>query len=326
MLVSTPGILGSGAPPPPPPGEWISSVCSGPDSPTQGPVDYYDANNNVFNGTFNLWEQFTDGLGGYYWTNYGANLQDNKSPNTACWLPAYFYAYNNNNTWSFYWYGCGNEGNFDYGSSYGYSYYNGDGTTTTGGGGGNWYNAGYLIYDSGCCQVYFDGTSGYYVSDNCGGGGGCTEYGTWLGNGCNNNNGYDASGQYFEGAWTYGSFYADGNCGTYFELIGENTDGCYYPAGWKFDYTSGSSSFSWTVYESNGNAVAYGDYTYATSWYSSAVANGSGGTYSDGYAWEASLGDYISNGTYFDYSEGQSYWFYVYYDGSGGFYVDRGVY
>ena len=170
MLVSTPGILG-GVPSYPPAGTWLSSVCSGPDAHDQGNADYYDYNGTLFNGMFTLWEQFADGAGGSYWTNFGNNTSDNYYPATACWYPLYFYTNNTYTQSTVYWEACGSSGDFAYGYSWGYQYWNGDGHSTTEGGSGDYgYSYGYLIYDSGCCQVYYDGSGGYYVSDNCGGG------------------------------------------------------------------------------------------------------------------------------------------------------------
>ena len=324
MLVATPGTIGSGSGGSfPPYGTWLSSVCSGPDAHDQGNGDYYDANGNLFQGMFTLWEQFADGAGGSYWTNYGNNQQDgNHPPYVACWLPAYFYFENNSSVFSFDWSGCGSSGNFQYGSSYSYSYSNGDGNATTGSGGGNWYTSGQLIYDGGCCVVYFDGMSGYYVSDNCGGGGGgCPEINTWLGDGCGSTNGIDASGTYFDGGWAYGSFFADGNCGQYFVQMGTNGNGCYYPAGWKFDYTSGDNHLDWVVNDSTSTTVAYGSFTYSSYWHSDNIANGNGESYSDGGSWSANNGDLIASGTYTDSGDMTDYTYNVYYDGMGGYYV-----
>jgi hypothetical protein len=273
---------------------------------------------------FTLWEQFADGAGGSYWNSYGNNAQDGKDPNTACWLPAYFYSDNSSSTYSFDWSGCGGYGTFEYGSSYSYSYANGDGSSTTGSGGGNWYGYGHVIYDGGCCVVYYDGSDGYYVNDTCGGGGGgCPGAGTYLGDGCGSTDGFDASGAYFSGGWAYGSFYADGNCGQNFVQAGTNGNGCYYPAGWRFDYSSSSNDFVWTVYDSSVSIVGYGSFTYSSSWSSSSIADGSGNTYSGGGDWSAHYGYLIASGTYNDPGDALDYYYEVRYDGEGGYYVTQ---
>lgn len=109
-------------------------------------------------------------MGGSYWTNQGPNHGDQAS---SCWLPAYFYTAYSSSGISFHWFGCGSEGDFEYGSAFSFIYANGDGTETSGVGSNDYgYYSGYLIYDngSGCCDVYYDGNGGYYVSDTCGGG------------------------------------------------------------------------------------------------------------------------------------------------------------
>lgn len=318
MLVSLPGILGSASGPVyPPAGTLLSSNCSGNVAHDGGPTDYYDTYGTPFNGMFTLWQEFADGAGGSYWTQ-----ADNASNGTtSCWLPAYFYFYNNPSEATFEWSGCGGSGTFAYGSNYDYSYSNGDGTATTNSGFNSYeYPSGYTIYDngSGCCYVYFDGMSGYYVSDTCGGG--CAEYGTFLYSGCNNIGAYDASGQYWNGTWVYGNFYADGDCGTYFSSLSENSDGCYYPNGYWMSYSNAPSSFDWYIYDTCGNYITSGSFTYSNNW-SGDVADGSGGSNYTTGMWSAGYGDYITGGSYSD-CDSNYYNFEVYYDGSGGYYVN----
>lgn len=321
MIIDLPGIVGhSSGGGYPPAGTWLSSVCSGPDAHDQGNGVYYDVNNYDFHGMFTLWEQFADGSGGSYWVNQGNNAQDtNHSPYVACWLPQYFYYENNSGTYSFDWSACGQSGNFAYGSYYTYAYSNGDGTTSSGGSGGNWYGSGYTIYDSGCCQVYFDGNSGYYVSDNCGGG--CPSQGTYLSSGCGYTSGYDQSGQYWQGYWQYGDFYADGSCGQNFSPNGDpNSNGCWYPSGYWLEYSSSQQSLHWYVYDSCQNTVAEGDFTYYTS-FGGTRADGSGGVYADGGSWSASEGQTIATGSYYD-CDGNSYNYEVYSNGGSGYNVN----
>ena len=324
MLVSTPGILG-GVPSYPPYGTWLSSVCSGPDAHDQGNAYYYDSQGTSFYGMFTLWEQFADGAGGSYWINYGNNQTDGQTPTTSCWYPLYFYtAYS---TWglTFYWEGCGSSGDFEYGSAYSYSYANGDGTETSVSGGGSYgYPSGYVIYNngSGCCYVYYDGASGYYVSDSCGGGGGgCDPYGTYLGSGCISTSGYDAAGNYWSNAWQYGNFYADGNCGSYSEVMGTNTNGCYYPYGYWMEYSYNYNNLTWYVYDSCGSQVASSDFTFSYS-FGGTRADGSGGAYADGGDWNASYGYLIASGSYYDPCADTYYNYEVCSDGSAGYYVN----
>lgn len=315
MLVSTPGILGS-AGGFPPYGTLLASVCSGPDAHDQGNANYYDFNGNLFIGMFNLWEQIADGNGGSFWVNQGSNASD---VNTACWLPQYFYISQSTDGVSVSWSGCGSSGDFEYGANISYTYYNGDGSTTSGSYFNDYgYGSGYTIYDNACCVVYYDGSGGYYVSDNCGGG--CPEYGTFLGYGCVSTSGYDAANNYWSGAWQYAALYADGSCGQYSIVNGSNTDGCYYPAGYWTSYSYNASTGSWSVYDSCGNFVAASDYTYATS-YGGEQADGNGGTYAAGGSWQAELGYVFAYGSYSD-CDGNYYNYEVHSDGGSGYYTN----
>jgi hypothetical protein len=68
---------------------------------------------------------------------------------------------------------------------------------------------------------------------------------------------------------------------------------------------------------------AEGDFTYASGWSSAAVSDGSGGTFPDGYSWQAAYGDLIANGTFYDANQGQNYAYEVYSDGSNGYYISQ---
>lgn len=326
MFIVLPGIVGhsSGGGGYPPYGTWLASVCSGNTGHDSGNTDYYDVNGNVFNGMFTLYQQFADGSGGSYWSNYGDNSTDGRDPSTSCWLPQYFYFSNGNEEVGFWWEACGSSGTFYYGQNSYYSYSNGDGTTSSGGGFNSYgYGSGYLIYDSGCCQVYFDGNSGYYYSDNCGGGGGggggCDSYGTYLGTGCYSSDGYDAAGNYWTGAWSYAEFYADGNCGSYPNVIGSNTMGCYLPSGYWISYSSTPSIGSWYIYDTCSNLVASGDYVYSVS-SGGEQADGAGGSYAAGGTWQAEYGYQFASGSYSD-CDSNYYNYQVLSDGSSGYYI-----
>lgn len=273
---------------------------------------------------YTLWEELADGSGGSYWQSLGANVSDAYS---ACWYPNGYCISSDSGDNYTYWEGCGSSGNFGP-TSYYYNQTFADGAGGTyGNSGGGQYDpptSGTVIYQSGesnCCTVYYDGNNGYYINDSCGGG--CPEYGTWLSDGCGSTDGNDASGAYFTGAWAYGSNYADGSCGSYFVQSDTNVNGCYYPYGWKFDYNSSSYSLHWTVSDSGAMTQAEGDVTYAEGWYSDNIANGSGGTFADSGGWSLTSGDLIASGTYYDSNYGQDWYYYVYYDGMGGFYTSQ---
>lgn len=328
MFVALPGLIGSGsAPTPPPPyGTLLASQCSGNIAYNGGPTTYTDAQGTPwYDGMYTLWEQLADGSGGYFWSSPGNNSSDAYS---ACWYP-YGYCISANSGDNYVsWEGCGSSGNFGpWSYYYNNDYSDGSGGSYNSSGGGSYQPpySGDIIYQSGvdnCCTVYYDGAGGYYINDSCGGGG-CPDPGEWLSDGCNSTSGYDASDSYFDGAWAYGSFYADGSCGQYFVEAGTNMNGCYYPNGWKFDYTSNSYSLHWTVSDGTSTTVSEGDVTYASGWSSSNIADGSGGTYSDGGGWSLNYGDLIASGTYYDGYYGQDFYYEVYYDGMGGYWVSQ---
>lgn len=319
MIVGLPGLVGSHGFPAA--GTRLSSVCSGPSSHDSGNSNYYDSQGTNFNGMFTLWQQFADGAGGSYWTSYGDNSNDG---HTACWYPVNFYVYFSGSDQGFDWYGCGTSGHFVYGSYSSFSYWNGDGTTTDYSGTSYYYSAGYLIFDSGCCQVYYDGSSGYYVSDNCGGG--CPDAGQIISNGCNATDGYDAAGNYWQGSWNYGSFYTDGSCGQYFQFEQTNYNGCWLPAGYWMSYQNTPGVLTWYVYDTDGSGtqIGSGDFAFSSN-YDGYQADGSGGSYYSSGGGNAAPGQEIANGTYFDNGGQATYYFFVYSDGYSGYYVNQGI-
>lgn len=467
MIIAFPGVSFQGsAPSYPPAGTHLSSRCSGFSGPNSGDETYYDASGNTFNGMFTLWQEFADGSGGSYMQSQGAGSSDQF---TSCWYPAYYYTNSSSGENYVYWNACGNDGNFgptgnyyswtysngdgnytsDSGSSdydppyggdliyqngccevrydggsgyytndtcgyppygtvlnsfcgghwdtphyidasgnqwdgaftlyheiadgnggyfqdsgsensdpcfypdgyvvsagegesrvdwngcgnsgsFGYATYwfaeiaNGNGTTRWNGGGSDYgYYAGYLISDYGCCYIRYDGSGGYYEDNQCESG--CPGAGQYVGTGCISTDGVDASGAYFEGAWQYGDYYTDGNCGTYASPTGGNTNGCYYPSGWKFDYSSGSNNFDWYVQDSQQNNVASGNFTYYTWWASADVADGNGGTSGASGSWNAYSGQQIDFGFYTEPSDGNLWWYQVSSDGGSGYYVSQNL-
>jgi hypothetical protein len=325
MIVGLTGFMfpGGSGPSYPPYGTLLSSHCSGYSAQDAGNESYTDQAGGTWNGMFTLWQELADGVGGSFWYNNGSNSADEFS---ACWFPYGFCVSNTSGDENMNWEGCRSSGSFgpvswyvnqDFSDGAGGTYSNND---------SGYYDpptAGDIIYQSGagnCCTVYYDGGGIYIVDDTCGGG--CDPAGTFLYNGCESSSGYDAAGTYFYGTWLYGSFYADGECGTYFELIGEDTDGCYYPAGWRFDYeTDPVYSLYWDVSDSSDNPVSAGTAIYYYAWYSSQVADGSGGRYSDSGEWNLSDNAVITDGYYFDDNLGYTVFYQVFYDNAGGYYV-----
>lgn len=323
MFVALPGFIGSasGGPVYPPYGTLISSHCSGWSAQDAGNENYSDASANVWNGMYTTWQELANGSGGSFWQSLGNNSSDIYS---SCWYPFGFYLQFENGENFLRWNGCGNSGSFGpTGSYYNYVQADGNGGTYSNSGGSTYLPPydGDIIYQSGdgnCCTVYYDGSNSYHVNDTCVV---CPPYGTFLGTGCQATTGTDAAGSYYEGAWNYGSFYADGSCGSYFDFGGTNTSGCYLPYGWKFDYTPYSNSLHWVVRGEYASLQAEGDFTYSYGSSSTAVSDGAGGTFPESYSWSASYGDLIANGQYYDPALSINMDYYVYYDGEGGYYV-----
>jgi hypothetical protein len=325
MFVALPGFIGSVAGGPPPPGTLLSSHCSGYSAQNAGPETYTDALGVEWTERmFSLWEELADGYGGSYWSGPANNSSDVYS---SCWYADGYCISNDSGDSYMNWEGCGSSGNFGPVSWYSYkTFADGFGGTYTDNTSGFYDppSAGTIIYQSGednCCTVYYDGVGGYYINDTCGGG--CPAEGTFLYDGCASTSGTDAAGDYYSGAWAYGSFYADGTCGEYFVLSDNNVNGCYFPAGWKFDYNSGSSSLYYEVTDSESNVQTSGDFTYSSWWSTTDQADGSGGTSPASGGYSASYGDTIASGTYYDNGLAYEVQYYVYYDGAGGYYINR---
>jgi hypothetical protein len=269
---------------------------------------------------FTLWQEFADGSGGSYMQSQGAQASDQF---TSCWYPNYYYTNNEGGENYVYWNACGNDGNFGpTGNWYNWTYSNGDGNTTSDSGSSD-YNppyAGDVIYNGGCCMVYYDGNNGYYSDDTCNP---CPDSGQYTGQVCINTNGTDARGTYFDGAWQYGNQYTDGSCGYYVNYEGTNGYGCYYPAGWYNSYyTSDNGSNTWYVEDSNANQMASGTYQYSYNW-NAYIADGYGNSNQSMGSVYSSYGDLFADGTYYDYPLDQNWYYAIYSDGSSGYYVSK---
>lgn len=337
MFVALPGFLGSaGGGGYPPAGTLLSSHCSGYSAQDAGNEDYTDAQGTIWNGMFTTWQELADGVGGSYWQSLGNNSSDEFS---SCWYPNGYCLSTNGGDNYLNWDGCGSSGSFGpTGYSYNNDFADGSGGMYTQSGGGQYDppSSGAVIYQSGaenCCQVIYDGNNGYYITDTCGGG--YPAAGTVLSSVCSGMGSQssgsedytDASGSIFVGTFTLWEEIADGTGGSSWNSVGNNASdaysSCWLPLGFKFDYSPYSNSLHWVVnsYEMSYAVMAEGDFTYANGWSSTAVSDGSGGTFPDSYSWSATAGDLISSGTYLDPLLSINIDYNVYYDGEGGYYV-----
>ena len=101
--------------------------------------------------------------------------------------------------------------------------------------------------------------------------------GTLIGTYCQSISGYDAISVNYSGDWASCGIYADGVGGSYTTggILGENTNGCFHPAGWTYSYSSYDLTTYWTHGTSSGN------FYYGTG-FSASVADGNGGINSTG--------------------------------------------
>ena len=120
-------------------------------------------------------------------------------------------------------------------------------------------------------------------------------YGTILSTACTFADGYDYNNNYYSGDFNYSVTRADGAGGSYTNVEGSNSNGCYVPSGIVYYSYNSDSSISYNHGPNSGNFI-YGVYGEST------VSDGAGGSYS-------SSGSYISaaNGTVvssYDYTDG----------------------
>ncbi|CAB4149844.1 hypothetical protein UFOVP543_37 [uncultured Caudovirales phage] len=322
MIIGLTGFAFKGLPPSyPPAGTFITAVCASQSDPNVASQTYYDANGTAFTGGYDLWEQYHDGYGGSYWSNFGTGASN--SPN-ACYLPYGFYTNNNSGYYSVTWSACGSYGNFGpTGEYYEYSYSTGGGNFESGSG-NQYYNPpanGDVIYDGGCCVVYYDGYNGYYTSDTCNP---CPAYGEFVRDADDT---YvevpDGSGNYFfdgnNNVWL-----ADGNCGEYFYYSGLYSSGTYITSSGGYDYywngsggyyesggCPGSGQLVGTICISTNGTDARGTYFDAAWQYGEQYTDGSCGTY-DVYLGTNGYGCYYPAGWYHSYDttdNGSNTWY-----------------
>jgi len=102
--------------------------------------------------------------------------------------------------------------------------------------------------------------------------------GAFISDECTFADGNDASNTYWSGEWNYSVTRADGAGGSYDNVEGSNTNGCYIPAGYVYSNSSLESYFSWNHGPYSG-IFHYGysdDYTYSDG--IGGTAGGSGNT------------------------------------------------
>lgn len=119
--------------------------------------------------------------------------------------------------------------------------------------------------------------------------------GTFISAACTFAEGYDYNNNYYSGDWNYSVTRADGAGGSYTNVEGSNSNGCYVPSGIVYYASNSDSSISYS-HGPNSGIFIYGTYGEST------VSDGAGGSYS-------SSGSYISaaNGTVvssYDYTDG----------------------
>ena len=120
-------------------------------------------------------------------------------------------------------------------------------------------------------------------------------YGTVLSTACTFADGYDYNMVYYSGDWNYSVTRADGAGGSYTNVEGSNSNGCYVPSGWVYYSNSLPSFFYWNHGTSSGSFEYGYSYDYSQS-------DGAGGTYSNsGSEITAANGTVVNS---YDYTDG----------------------
>jgi hypothetical protein len=96
-------------------------------------------------------------------------------------------------------------------------------------------------------------------------------YGTFLSAGCTAADGYDYFNNYWSGEWNYSVTRADGAGGSYTNVEGSNTEGCWIPYGYMYSSSNSDLQINWSHGPDSGT-FTYGTYSEST------YSNGSGGS------------------------------------------------
>ena len=277
-----------------PAGTFLYSFCA----PSSG----NDVIGNPWTGYWNLVSYYADGLGGSYASGGG------QAP--PCYYPSGYVSRDDSITNSFPWTaGDGQTGVYTYYNAFDYDVQDGNGgyTTFTGG-----YQSsagtGFYTYTNefGTYTLRYDGVSGYYEQLNC------PPAGQYINNGCFFAQLTDAVGTSWDTTAMYGNQYHDGNCGTYVQSEGLNTNGCWYPVG--FVISRDVSPASFTYYDYDGNQQTF---VYSESW-TQWTATENGNQINTIGETRAPTGYVIYS--YFDYSNGTT--LYYRFDGINGYYTE----
>ena len=231
-----------------------------------------DASGATVSGSWILVGTYTDGVGGFYDSQIGENIN-------GCFHPSgYYYSYNQTPSvifWQNGILGVGyQEGYFTWFISYAWTVADGYGGSSSSGTGNQLAYYGYIINE------YINVAEGLkYITAFDPNGGNPTYYnytvpstGALVSSQCVSQ--LLPSG-YGSGLWYYQETYSDGAGGTYSTVIGENINGCWHPAGYEYSSSQSDASISWSHGTTMGSFV-YG-YTYSYS-----QANGTGGVVNGG--------------------------------------------
>ena len=147
----------------------------------------------------------------------------------------------------------------------------------------------------------FFGTIGFVA-----GRGGFPAAGTLLSTYCDETSSYDANNTYYNGSFLAVGIYADGTGGSYTSTIGSGTNGCWYPYGYLYSYSSGDLTILWSHGSDSGN------FTY--------------GYYSNGQASDGAGGSYSFNDSFITAGDNQIVHSYEGYDSINNWYVNEVLY
>lgn len=235
-----------------PAGILISTFCQD----TSG----LDAGGNYWISAWTSVGVYTNGTGGTYNSTIGDDMN-------GCFHPAGYYLSYNESPSIITWTNShsGQNGNYTWFINYSWTAADGAGGSVSSGTGAQTGYYGTII------NQYFEPMDGqkYIVAfdPNVGGTGvaGYYEYsisgaGTLLSSQCVGTDGVDAMGTYWSGSWLYEETYSDGTGGSYSNILGSNTNGCWYPAGYRTLYQQSDLNIDWSHGTSTG-IFSYG-YSY----------------------------------------------------------------
>jgi len=287
-------------------GTFLSTYCAA----TSG----LDASGTMRYGSWASHSLYADGIGGSYDVFNGDNTG-------GCYYPAGYYTYYLvDYPGEFYWenvMGSNQSGIYQWFIRWNYIYADGNGGSITFSSGSSFHFAGDIISQwqdpstLNTWTVIFDGYSGYYITSSP------PVAGIFLYSVCAYAHLTDAVGTGWDTYADYSYVYTDGYGGTYYTLIGRNTNGCWLPAGFAASkpYTYGTLTYQDQYFQQQ-------SWTYSTAW--TLWTELGDGTQINTIGEDRADAGYVFYSWSYPYNEGTVWMTNYYYDGGAGYYISSG--